>query len=342
MKSLCAKAPKHFGEDIRQAFIKKKALNADLEIDKDQDYIYIPIKKKLDDKKIEKEFQIKYTEFDFAVLEKLPESYKDVIKVPPEIMELLPTSFDVVGNIAVVKVTPEVYEYKEELGHAIMKANKNVASVAIDRGVVGDFRLRDLEIVGGRKVTETRHTEYGVVMELDLLKVYFSPRLANERKRIADMVYDGEIVIDMFTGVGPFSLLIAKFGNPEKIYSIDLNQEALDFLKKNIQANHSYTIEPVFGDAKFVVTTLEPADRIIMNLPFGAYEFLQEAFWATKDSAVIHYYEILENDLIEDRVAQVEQMAEDMGIFVEIPEIREVKTYSPTQTHIGLDINVRK
>jgi tRNA (guanine37-N1)-methyltransferase len=342
MKSLCAKAPKQFGEDIRQALLKKKALNAELEIDKDQEYIYIPIKKKLDDKKVEKEFQIKYTQFDFAVLEKLPESYKEVIDVPKNIMEQLPTSFDVVGNIAVVKVSPEVYEYKGELGHAIMKANRNVATVAVDRGVLGDFRVRDLEVVAGRHVTETRHTEYGVVMELDLLKVYFSPRLATERKRVADMVEDGDIVIDMFTGVGPFSLLIAKFSGAEKIYSIDLNQEALDFLKKNIQANHFFNIEPVFGDAKYVVTSLEPADRVIMNLPFGAFDFLQEAFWATKEQAVIHYYEIVENDIIENRAAQIEEMGEDMGIFVEIPEIREVKTYSPTQTHIGLDINVRK
>ncbi len=342
MKSLCAKAPKHFGEDIRQAFLKKKALNTELEIDKDQEYIYIPIKKKLDDKKVEREFKIKYTDFDFAVLEKLPESYKDVIKVPPEIMEKLPTSFDIVGNIAVVKVAPEVYEYKEELGHAIMKANRNVASVAVDHGVVGDFRVRDLEIVGGRQVTETKHTEYGVVMELDLLKVYFSPRLATERKRIADMVYDGEIIIDMFAGVGPFSLLMAKIANPEKIYSIDLNEDALEFLKKNIRMNHFENIEPVFGDAKYVVTSLEPADRIIMNLPFGAFDFIEEAFWATKEAAVIHFYEILENDIIEDRLVAIEEIAERMGIFIEIPEVREVKTYSPTQTHIGLDINVRK
>ena len=136
MKSLCAKAPKQYGEDIRQALLKKKALNAELEIDKDQEFIYIPIKKKLDDKQIEKEFQIKYTQFDFAVLEKLPDSYKDVIKVPKDVFELLPNSFDIVGNIAVVKVTDEVYKYKEELGHAIMKANRNVATVAIDRGVV--------------------------------------------------------------------------------------------------------------------------------------------------------------------------------------------------------------
>jgi len=104
MKSLCAKAPKHLGEDIRQALLKKKALNTELEIDKDQDYIYIPIKKKLDDKDVEKEFKIKYTQYDFAVLEKMPESYKEVIDVPPDIMEQLPTSFDVVGNIALVKV----------------------------------------------------------------------------------------------------------------------------------------------------------------------------------------------------------------------------------------------
>lgn len=342
MKSMCAKAPKRFGEDIRQAFIKKKALNTDLEIDKDSEYIYIPITKKLDDRSVEKELKIKYTEFDFAVLEKAPESYKEVIDVPDEIMPLLPTSFDIVGNIAVLKVPEEVMPYKEELGHAIQKANKNVATVAVDLGVLGDFRVRNLEIIAGRKVTETKHTEYGVVMELDLQKVYFSPRLATERYRIAEMVQDNEIIIDMFAGIGPFSLLIAKHAYPAHIYAIDLNPDAIEYLKRNIHENHFPVIEPVFGDAEHVVVTLEPADRIIMNLPFGAFQFLEQAFWAAKDEAVIHYYEIVDTELMEDRAAEIEEMAENMGIRVEIPEIRQVKSYSPTQTHIGLDLYVRK
>jgi len=342
MKSQCIKAPKKFGEDIRQACLKKKTLNTDLEIDKDSDYIYIPIKSKLKDKALEKEFQIKYSDYDFAVLEKVPESYKDVINVPKEVMELLPTSFDIVGNIAVIKIKPDIEKYKDKIGIAIMKANKNVATVAMDKGVIGDFRVRDLEIIAGRNITETRHTEYGVEIQIDLAKVYFSPRLAQERYRIAGLVKDGEVIIDMFAGAGPFSLMIAKHAKPQKIYSIDLNPDAIEFLNKNIGGDHINVIEPVFGDAKYVTTTLEPADRLIMNLPFNAFDFLEEAINAAKESAMIHYFEIVEDDQIDARVKEITDKGKDMGISLLISEVRKIKSYSPTQTHIGLDIHVSK
>ena len=342
MKSQCIKAPKRYGEDIRQACLKKKTLNSDLEIDKDNDYIYIPITGKLKDKATEKEFEIQYSNYDFAVLEKVPESYKDVINVPKAVIEQLPTSFDVVGNIAVVKIKPDIENYKDKIGLAIMKANKNIATVAMDKGVIGDFRVRDLEIIAGRNITETRHTEYGVEIQIDLAKVYFSPRLAQERYRVAQLVQEGEVVIDMFTGAGPFSLMIAKHAKAQKIYSIDLNPDAIEFLNRNIGGNHFKNIEPVFGDAKYVVTTLEPADRLIMNLPFNAFDFLEEAIYAAKDTATIHYFEIVEDDQIDARVKEITDKGKEMGVKLKIPEVRKIKSYSPTQTHIGLDIHVSK
>ncbi len=336
--------PRQHGEDCRVALLEKGQLNPDLKIDRDNDYIYIPITVDEVDRSLKRQFKLELTKFDFLELEKEPKSYKEIVEIPDNLRELLPSSFDVIGNIAIIKIPDELHDHKEAIGKAVMAANKSCASVAMDKGVEGDLRIRNLETIAGRTISETTHREYGMDFLLDPSKVYFSPRLATERHRLTELVQDGEIVTDMFTGVGPFAISLAMTGLVEHVFAIDLNEDAIDYLKQNIDLNGvDRIVEPVYGDAKFVVTSLEPADRIVMNLPHSAFDFIEEAIHGVKPGGVIHYYEIMEDDKLEDRLDEIMDIAEQRAYAnLEVEDVVEVRTYSPTQKHFAVDLRVIK
>jgi len=150
--------------------------------------------------------------------------------------------------------------------------------------VQGEFRIRDLRVVAGEPKTETVHKEYGCQYEIDLACVYFTQRLATERKRIADQVGGGDVVVDMFAGAGPFSILAAK--SAREVVAIDKNPVATAYLEKNARLNRISNMRIICSDAADVAYNHDLAhiaDHVIMNLPHSADEFLDEALWCRGD-----------------------------------------------------------
>ena len=158
-----------------------------------------------------------------------------VDKLTPEELEKVSKSFDVVGDIAIIRVPPALESRKELIAEAVMAENKSVKTVLRQQSpVAGAFRLRSLEHVAGERKTETHHREYGCVFKVDLAEAYFSPRLSFERMRVGTLVGRGEIVVNMFAGVGCFSIIIAKHSPARRVYSIDLNPAAVQLMQENI------------------------------------------------------------------------------------------------------------
>jgi tRNA (guanine37-N1)-methyltransferase len=337
MKSLCIAVPKKKGEDVRKALLENGLLNREFAIERDERLLYIPI---ISGEKENDVLGYEVCEKDFQVLERETKSYKELLDLPDELKSKLPTSFDVIGKVAIIKLEEELFTHKETIGDALLSANKSIETVALDRGVVGEERIRNLEIIAGKRSTETVHREYGIELETDLSKAYFSPRLATEHWRVAETVKDGEVVIDMFCGIGPFSILIAKNRNPEKIYAIDINKEAINYLKRNIKRNKVLSIEPRVGESKIIVQKLPPSDRIIMNLPHSAFDFLSYAFSNIKEKGTIHYYEFLDHDKKEERWGDIQNTASREGLKIEKLGDRIVHTYSPETRLYCFDLKV--
>jgi tRNA (guanine37-N1)-methyltransferase len=245
---------------------------------------------------------------------------------------------DIIGDIAITRLPEELEDYKSDVGAAIAKTH-NAKTVAIDKGVEGDLRLRELELVFGSE-THTIHREFGLTFELDVSKVYFSPRLSTERKRIADRVREGETVIDMFSGIGPFSIMIARFANPGRVYAIDINPDAIRFLNRNIARNRIEKVVSILGDAREILKSLEKADRIIMNLPLSSFQFFETALSSVEEGGIIHYYEVLNRDDAGDRTEELVQLASGLKKELAINR-REVKAYSATKAHFAFDLSVR-
>jgi tRNA (guanine37-N1)-methyltransferase len=158
-----------------------------------------------------------------------------------------------------------------------MSIHRNVQAVfAQESSVKGEYRLRKLTCIGGENRTHTQHKEAGCIFSVDLASCYFSPRLQGERQRIARLIQPNEVVVNMFAGVGCFSILIAKQMPSATVYSIDINPQAFTFMQKNIQLNNVHRqVTPMLGDAKpLIENDLQAgADRVLMPLPEKALDY---------------------------------------------------------------------
>jgi tRNA (guanine37-N1)-methyltransferase len=278
---------------------------------------------------------------------KKPKSYKELLNIPDNLKNKLPTSYDVVGNILLLKLDPELINFKTEIGDILLKINKNIKTVCLTKPVKGELRTRDIEIISGENSTETIHKEFGLRFKVDVKKAYFSPRLANERKRVTELVKDGEIVVDMFAGVAPFSIMIAKYANPKIVYAFDKNKDAVRYANNNVKINNVLDkVEVIHIDAEKSEEILNQkgikANRIIMNLPFSSYLFFENALKLVADSCTIHYYDILKEDAINARINDLKKIADQSKINLAKIDIRKIKTYAPREFYIGVDITAKK
>ena len=326
----CIRVPKKEGEPVRARLADEGRLDLDSRIRADGDCLLIPITG---------DSYEGYEVVDAEMQEQghRPKDYRDVAEVPDELKEILPSSFDVVGDVAMIKLPDELLPYKHTIGDALLTVNHSLRTVFLDSGVKGEFRIRDLEQISGSGSSETVHKEFGVRLYTDPSKVYFNPRLSTERSRIASLVKEGEVIIDMFAGVAPFGTVICRLADPSVVYSIDLNPEAEHFARMNAEKNHVKQLVPMTGDSSKLVYDLPMADRMIMNLPQIADRFLRYAMDRLKSGGVAHMYKIIER---EEFPGFCEDLVKEMAGFGHSIDISwsELKTYSPTMSVYSLDI----
>ena len=342
VKSKSIKIHKNQTEHIRKQLIELSLLNRKLKIIKNSKYAYLPIIK-ISDKT--KQFLIVTKDFEQQKIK--PDSYKDIIDIPDEQKDLLPTSFDIIGDIVLIKIPEELIEHKQKIGNALLDFNKNIITVAQINPVEGEYRTRTVEIIAGENKTITIHKEYGAEFKIDVNNVYFSPRLANERIRIAGLVQTNETIIDMFTGVAPFPIIISKHAKPKKILAIDKNKQAIELARENIIKNKVDTkIKLLCEDSEKIKdiskeNNIKP-DRIIMNLPFSSIDFFEYALEIIEKKCTIHIYIILKEDEIDDKINVLRNVAREKEIILENIKINKIKTYAPHEFYIGIDITAKK
>ena len=207
--------------------------------------------------------------------------------------EQLVSAFDQIGDIIIVRIPESLIPKKKIIGNALLEQVKTAKSVFYQSSPVeGDFRTRNLELITGDEKTETEYKENGCRFLVDVEKAFFSPRLSTERERISNLVNDGDIIVNMFGGVGMFSLLAAKKKSCT-VYNIDINPIASRLCEENIKMNKlKGKVISLNGDsAKIIQDKLqEKADRVLMLLPERSDEFLDVAISSLKKNGVIHYY----------------------------------------------------
>ncbi len=256
--------------------------------------------------------------------------------------EWMPSSYEIIGNIAILNLEEERWERREEIAAEVQEQNPNVETVLAKIGQLdGEFRVGEYEkIIGGS--TETTHTEHGCRYKVDPTKVYFSERLGFERQRVAEQVEAGETVQVWFAGVGPYAILFAREKQPRKVYAIEKNPEGCEYMKENVELNKvGKTVEALCGDVREIVPGLEEADRIVMPLPGSADEFLDLAFEAAKPGCTVHYYRFVEEEeQWEKPLREIHDAAERAGREVEVVEKVVCGHYAPYVDRVCIDFRI--
>lgn len=274
----------------------------------------------------------------------LKEALKGVLD-DAEINELY-SSYDIIGDIAIIKIPDSMHAKKQLIGEAILNNVKPVKSVFMQSSPVqGDFRVRDVECIAGENRTVTIYKEHNCRFKLDVNKVYFSPRLSTERKRIASMVSDGEVIVNMFAGICTFSVIIAKKCKC-RIYSIDVNPDAYSLCVENVKLNKvTESVVPMLGDSKDIIAKelKGKADRILMPLPERAKEYLEYAVMALKENGIIHYFTHVHSDSRKYALnACAEELAGVMKVRYELKGARVVREVGPRFYQVVADVMVFK
>jgi tRNA (guanine37-N1)-methyltransferase len=349
MDGLCLKVQKTAGEVLRSRLIELGSYDKEREIVKDGDYLYIPVNINFDPAHISESTVNAYelVEYDCPKKERKLTNYRELLStnLSEEQVAFLPRAFDAIGHIAIIKLPSELEDIRFEIGESIIESHKNIRSVFNSTGIHHEFRLPELELIAGEDNSRGAHIEYGIHLDVDVKQVYFSPRLATERYRVASKVRSHEIVLDMFAGVGPFSIMIAKQAKPEKITAVDINPVAVRLMKKNIKKNSVSNIEVFEGDVKDIAPTLPELGnfhRVIMNLPHSAFNFLPEALLAVGNEGLIHYYEIFNHAEIDEKIDELKAEGQKHNVGIETIASRKVHTYSPMESLIGFDIKISK
>lgn len=289
----CLKVKAEDGEKVLEKLRKLDLRLSNFKIVQKGDYLLIPIKTGVDSDLAKKVTHVDIIECDLkAKFEKRKLAEYLSRRIPEDLMAYVPRSFDIIGHVAVISLPHQLETYASTIGQALIEIHKNVKTVlAKQTPIAGKFRLREYKLIAGEDKTETVHQEYGCRFLIDVGKAYFNPRLSNEHYRVAKSVKEGETIVDMFAGVGPFSILTAKLHENVKIYAIDSNPDAIKYLKKNISLNKvEDKVFAIWADAKNVTDKIGRADRIIMNLPERSSEYIDTACKIINEKGIVHYY----------------------------------------------------
>ena len=267
--------------------------------------------------------------------------------LPPKEIDKVYSSFDIIGDIAIIKHNQ--LQNPQAVAKQILEIHHNIKTVLTPATpIAGTFRTRKLQILAGENKTRTKHRESGCIFEVDVEKCYFSPRLGHEHGRIAELVAPGETVINMFAGVGCFSVRIAKTQFRAKVYSFDINPDAFECMEHNVKENGvEERVVCVQGDSRDLIATElnAVADRVLMPLPEKAFEYLPYALVALKKTGGwIHYYDFQhakrKERPIEKTKTKIAQKLDKLGIEYMIPFSRIVRHTGPNWFQTVVDIHV--
>ncbi|UJG40224.1 MAG: class I SAM-dependent methyltransferase family protein [Candidatus Heimdallarchaeum aukensis] len=348
VRSIALKIHCSYGEQTRKWLINNNYLDFNFKISKQEDYLFFPLKINLDKKKaFINDFPLKeqgeIVEFFFKKKRQKPKSLAEALKnvIPNNMVDFIPKSFDQIGDIAIIEFDETLSPFKHEIGKMLCNLFPSIKSVYRKTSAVsGEYRLRKIEHLFGEKKTETIHKEYGIRIFVDVEKTYFSPRLGDEHNRIANLVKEGEIVVDMFTSTGPFPLHIAK-KTKATIYGIDINQKAIDCLKKSISLNKlKGKIYPIVGDIREIIDNLPKTDRVIMNLPKTSIQFLQLASQIFKEGTILHFYSFVKDETGRNDLYNLvkNELSKTNWRIKQILHFQKIRESAPHEIHACIDL----
>jgi len=262
--------------------------------------------------------------------------------IPPKSLEIVPDKWEKIGDVLIIKLPKELNKYKEKIGE-IYSDVLNCKTVLNDiGGITGEYRETNVKIIYGSSDTETIHKENNVYFKLNPQRIMFSSGNMDERIRMSKISNKNEIVVDLFAGIGYFTLPMAVYSKPEKIYACEKNPVAFDYLCQNIVLNNvSDIVEPLRGDNR-VVAPNGVADRVLLGYIGDTHNFLSTAINCLKNNqGFIHYHDTFSDDIIpDDALRHLHSIVKKYDKKAKLLKFKKVKSYAPGVSHFVFDIKI--
>lgn len=326
MERPCVRVSRERGETARQTLAEAGLIDRRFALESDGEWVYIPVR---DPDAVPAEYTVCTREV----------TERDDQTLPEDDLSFSPT-YERLGSLALLQESDP--KRARAAADAIMASDLPIEGV-LNRAspVMGTERVPEWEVLAG-DTTETIHREYGATFLVDPTKVYFSPRLATERERVISQVSAGECVFDMFAGAGPYAVRAAMAG--ATVVAADINPAAVRYCRENARRNDvEDQVTVIEGDVREVAETyVDWADRLVMNLPHSAAEFLDTAATLAGEVCRVHYYDIQPADAPFDVGEAAIRTAFEPEYTVTIATRREVRSYSPTEVNVCLDVDLEQ
>jgi tRNA wybutosine-synthesizing protein 2 len=336
------RVPRARAEAVRLRLAADRAVDKSRAIIEEDDYVVIPLLEGTDVvsatgggvELVDRDFPSRYSRNDPIV------DIRDMAEIPEPLKERLPVKWEQFGDVLVLRLPHELDAHEAEVARAYASVLKVKSVLRDEGGITGELRTPVVRLLRGTD-TVALHKENGVLFRFDVSKIMFSSGNTDERVRVAGIACDRETIVDMFAGIGYFSIPLAVHQRPKRIVACELNPASYSYLKENIELNHAKgVVEPMLGDNR----TLEGesiADRVFMGYVKTTHEYLETAFRLVKSGGIVYYHETCPCELLPARPVERLRGANPGG-SIDILGMREVKSYSPGVSHVVVETRVVK
>ena len=333
--TLAVKVQLEHAQKIKEQIHKKNIYNDNYKVKRDSKFLYIPIIQKTAG------YDIVNTQLEPTDSKNRADNMLDSVLTKEE-RGLFPRAYEIIGDILILEIPQELKNKEKKIAEVYLETHKQIKTIVKKKDIhTGIYRTRKVQILAGKRKKETMYRESGLRFKVNIEKVYFSSRLANERLRIAKLVKKDEEVLIMFSGAAPYVCVIAKHTSAKKVTGIEINPDAHRYAEENIKLNKIKNAEVYCGDVNAILPKLKRKyDRIAMPLPKTSEEFLPLALRHIKPGGTIHFYTFLGEKEIVSEQKKIKQICAASKKKCRILKCAHVGQHSPRVWRVCYDVKV--